>query len=91
LFTFSTEIREFQDICDEFDDSLNAIVFLDKIIDGQPAYVGEEYLGQSGTIYGVATNTNYNFFVTISLNISTGEFSFVNDCESYMRINWNSN
>jgi hypothetical protein len=83
LFTFSTEIREFQDICDEFDDSLNAIVFLDKIIDGQPAYVGEEYLGQSGTIYGVATNTNYNFFVTISLNTSTGEFSFVNDCESY--------
>jgi hypothetical protein len=83
LFTFSTEIREFEDICDEFDDSLNAIVFLDKIIDGQPAYVGEEYLGQSGTIYGVATNTNYDFFVTISLNISTGEFSFVNDCESY--------
>jgi hypothetical protein len=83
LFTFSTEIREFQDICDEFDDSLNAIVFLDKIIDGQPAYVGEEYLGQSGTIYGVATNTNYNFFVTISLNISTGEFSFSNDCGNY--------
>jgi hypothetical protein len=83
LFTFSTEIREFQYICDEFDDSLNAIVFLDKIIDGQPVYVGEEYIGQSGTIYGVATNTNYNFFVTISLNTSTGEFSFVNDCESY--------
>jgi hypothetical protein len=83
LFTFSTEIREFEDICDEFEDSLNAIVFLDKIIDGQPAYVGEEYIGQSGTIYGVATNTNYDFFVSISLNISTGEFSFVNDCETY--------
>ena len=83
LFTFSTEIREFEDICDEFEDSLNAIVFLDKIIDGQPAYVGEEYIGQSGTIYGVATNTNYDFFVTISLNISTGEFSFINDCETY--------
>ena len=83
LFTFSTEIREFEDICDEFDDSLNAIVFLDKIIDGQPAYVGEEYLGQSGTIYGVATNTNYDFFIPIALNISTGEFSFSNDCGNY--------
>ena len=83
LFTFSTEIREFEDICDEFEDSLNAIVFLDKIIDGQPAYVGEEYIGQSGTIYGVATNTNYDFFIPIALNISTGEFSFSNDCGNY--------
>lgn len=83
LFTFSTEIREFEDICDEFDDSLNAIVFIDKIIDGQPAYVGEEYIGQSGTIYGVATNTNYDFFIPIALNISTGEFSFSNNCGNY--------
>jgi hypothetical protein len=83
LFTFSTEIREFQVLCDEFDDSLNAIVFLDKIIDGQPAYVGEEFLGLGGIIYGVATNTSYDFFVTIALDLSVGEFYFTNDCGNY--------
>jgi hypothetical protein len=83
LFTFSTEIREFQVLCDEFDDSLNAIVFLDKIIDGQPAYVGEEFLGLGGVIYGVATNTSYDFFVTIALDLSVGEFYFTNDCGNY--------
>jgi hypothetical protein len=80
LFTFSTEIREFQNICDEFDDSLNCVVFLDKLIDGQPAYVGEEFIGQSGTIYGIATNTSYDFFVPIVLDLSTGEFYFDNSC-----------
>jgi hypothetical protein len=83
LFTFSTEIREFQVLCDEFDDSLNAIVYLDKIIDGQPAYVGEEFIGMSGVIYGVATNSSYDFFVTIALDLATGEFYFTNDCGDY--------
>ena len=80
LFTFNTEIREFQNICDEFDDSLNAIVFLDNLIDGQPIYVGEEFTGQSGTIYGIATNSSYDFFVPIMLDLSTGEFYFDNSC-----------
>jgi hypothetical protein len=83
LFTFDTEIREFQVLCDEFDDSLNAIVFLDKLVDGQPAYVGEEFIGQSGTIYGVATNTSYGFFIPILLDLATGEFYFTNDCGTY--------
>jgi hypothetical protein len=83
LFTFSTEIREFQVLCDEFDDSLNAIVYLDKIIDGQPAYVGEEFIGMSGVIYGIATNSSYDFFVTIALNLATGEFYFTNDCGDF--------
>ena len=83
LFTFSTEIREFQVLCDEFDDSLNAIVYLDKIIDGEPAYVGEEFIGQNTVIYGVATNTSYDFFVTIALDLATGEFTFTNDCGAF--------
>ena len=83
LFKFDTEIREFQDLCDEFDDSLNCIVFLDKLTDGQPAYVGEEFIGQSGVIYGVATNTSYDFFITIAFDLATGEFYFTNDCGSY--------
>jgi len=83
LFKFDTEIREFQDLCDEFDDSLNCIVFLDKLTDGQPAYVGEEFIGQSGIIYGVATNTSYDFFITIAFDLATGEFYFTNDCGSY--------
>jgi len=83
LFKFDTEIREFQDLCDEFDDSLNCIVFLDKLTDGQPAYVGEEFIGQSGVIYGVATNTSYDFFITIAFDLASGEFYFTNDCGSY--------
>jgi hypothetical protein len=83
IFTFSTEIREFQTICDEFQYSLNAIVFLDKLIDGQPAYVGEEFIGQTGVIYGVATNSTYDFFVTIALDLAQGNFSFTNDCGDY--------
>jgi hypothetical protein len=58
-------------------------VFLDKLVDGQPAYVGEEFIGQSGVIYGVATDTSYNFFVTIAFDLSTGEFYFTNDCGDY--------
>ena len=83
LFTFDTEIREFQEICDEFDDSLNAIVFLDKLNDGQPAYVGEEFIGSSASIYGVATNSTYDFFVDILLNLGTGTFTFSNACGDY--------
>ena len=83
LFTFSTEIRNFEDICDEFDDSLNCIVFLDKLVDGQPAYVGEEFIGQSGEIYGVATNTTYDFFVTIAFDLAQGNFYFTNSCGDY--------
>jgi hypothetical protein len=83
LFKFDTEIREFQDLCDEFDDSLNCIVFLDNLTDGQPAYVGEEFIGQSGVIYGVATNTSYDFFITIAFDLASGEFYFTNDCGSY--------
>jgi hypothetical protein len=83
LFTFSTEIRNFEDICDEFEDSLNCIVFLDKLVDGQPAYVGEEFIGQTGLIYGVATNSTYDFFVTILFDLAQGNFSFTNDCAGY--------
>ena len=83
LFTFSTEIRNFEDICDEFEDSLNCIVFLDKLVDGQPAYVGEEFIGQTGLIYGVATNSTYDFFVTIAFDLAQGNFSFTNDCAGY--------
>jgi hypothetical protein len=83
LFTFSTEIREFEDICDEFDDSLNCVVFLDKLIDGQPAYVGEEFIGQTGVIYGVATNSTYDFFVTIAFDLAQGNFYFTNSCGNY--------
>jgi hypothetical protein len=83
LFTFSTEIRNFEDICDEFEDSLNCVVFLDKLVDGQPAYVGEEFIGQTGLIYGVATNSTYDFFVTILFDLAQGNFSFTNDCAGY--------
>jgi hypothetical protein len=56
---------------------------LDKLVDGQPAYVGEEFIGQTGLIYGVATNSTYDFFVTILFDLAQGNFSFTNDCAGY--------
>jgi hypothetical protein len=83
LFEFSTEPREFQDICDQFEDSINAIVFLDRLTAGQPIIVGEEFQGSNSTIYGIATNSTYDFFVSISIDLAGGTFVFLNTCGNY--------
>jgi hypothetical protein len=83
LTTFSTEVRTFDDLCDEFQDSVNAVVFLDLLTSGQPAIVGAEFQGTGQTIYGVATNSSFDFFLPIILNLSSGVFAFLNDCGSF--------
>ena len=80
---FNTEVREFQDICDTFDNSVNAIVYLDRLTAGQAIIVGEEFQGTNSTIYGIATNSTYDFFVGISINLSAGTFTFINTCGNY--------
>jgi hypothetical protein len=80
---FNTEVREFQDICDTFDNSVNAVVFLDRLTAGQAIIVGEEFQGTNSTIYGIATNSTYDFFVGISIDLSAGTFTFINTCGNY--------
>ena len=83
LFQFNTEVRTFNDLCDTFNNSINAVVFLDRLSAGQPIIVGEEFQGTNSTIYGVATNSTYNFFIPITINLSNGTFVFANDCGSF--------
>lgn len=83
LFHFDTETREFQDICDTFNNSINAIVYLDRLTAGQPIVVGEEFKGTNSTIYGIATNSTYDFFVGVTINLAAGSFVFANDCGNY--------
>jgi hypothetical protein len=83
LSTFSTEVRTFDDVCDQFQDSINAIIFLDLLTGGHPAIVGSEFQGTGQTIYGVATNSSFDFFLPIILNLSSGVFAFLNDCGSF--------
>ena len=82
IFNFNTEEREWQEICDLWQESLDAIVFLDKLIDGDPVYVSVS-LGAGGVPvgnkYGVATNSTYDFFSTITYDMIDGSFVFNNN------------
>ena len=83
LFQFNTEVRTFNNLCDTFNNSINAVVFLDRLSAGQPIIVGEEYQGTNSTIYGVATNSTYDFFIPITINLSNGTFVFANNCGDF--------
>jgi hypothetical protein len=83
LFQFNTDVRTFNDLCDTFNNSINAVVFLDRLSAGQPIVVGEEFQGTNSTIYGVATNSTYDFFISITINLSNGTFVFANDCGDF--------
>ena len=81
VFSFSTEVRDFDNICDNFDDSLGAIVYLDELINGDPIYVNQPF--QTSNLYGIATNKNYDFFVSINVNMFLPGFTFDNGyCDS---------
>jgi len=83
ILKFNTDPRNFEDLCDEWENSVDSIVFLDKLIDGDPVYVASS-LGPSGnlissSLYGVATNSSYDFFATITYDMVDGSFVFDND------------
>lgn len=84
LFQFNTEVRTFNTLCDTFNNSINAVVYLDRLSAGQPIIVGEEFQGTNSTIYGIATNSTHDFFVTITINLSDGTFVFANDCGDFI-------
>jgi hypothetical protein len=84
LPTFDTENRFFNTICDTFDNSLNGIVFLDRLSEGFPLYLGSDLVNtDSNLIYAIATNSNFDFYVQITVNLSDGSFTFVNDCGEF--------
>ena len=82
IFKFGSDPRNFEDACDEWENSLDSIVFLDKLIDGDPVYVASSLaVGPtpiSSNLYGVATNSNYDFFATITYDMVDGSFVFNN-------------
>ena len=76
VFNFNTEIRTFDNVCDEFQDSLEAIVFLDTLSDGGAIFTISGYEGRY--LYGVATNSTYDFFVAITVDTQLPGFVFNN-------------
>ena len=82
IFKFHTEERTFDKICDLWEQSLDSMVFLDKLIDGDPVYIAVS-LGSGGVLvgnrYGIATNSTYDFFSTITYDMVDGSFTFNND------------
>jgi len=84
IFKFNTEYRDFDGTCDTFGESIDAVVYLDRLADGQPIVVGEEYIGSTPTtLYGVATDTSYNFFIPATIDTAAGTFTFPNDCGDF--------
>jgi hypothetical protein len=62
---------------------LNGLVFLDRLAEGFPLYLGTDLVGtDSNLVYAIATNSNFDFYVQILVNLSDGSFTFVNTCGS---------
>jgi hypothetical protein len=81
VFKFDSENREFLNICDLFSGSLNGIVYLDRLAEGFPLYLGTEFIGfNQGSITCIATNSTFDFYVQILVNLSDGSFTFINTC-----------
>jgi len=81
VFSFDTEDRTFSDICDQFQDSVGAVVYLEELADGGVIYIDSPY--EVSNLYGVATNRNRDFYVSINVNMFLPGFTFDNSyCES---------
>jgi hypothetical protein len=78
VFSFNTEERTFNSVCDEFQDSLQAIVYMDDIADGGAIFIDSAET-ETATRYGIATNSDFNFFAAITVNTDEQTFVFDND------------
>lgn len=76
VFNISTEPRTFNEICDEFDGGISAVVYLDQLSSGGSVYTNLPY--QASNVLGVATNSSFDFFVMIRLNMYVPSFIFDN-------------
>lgn len=77
VFSFNTEERTFDAVCDQFEDSLQSIAYLDEIEDGGSIFIDSSGV-ESATLYGVATNSTFDFFVAITVDPIAGTFVFNN-------------
>ena len=81
VFGFLTDPRTFDDICDVFDEGIEAVVYLDQLSSGAPIYTSLPF--QASSVLGVATNSNLDFFVMIRVNMYKPSFFFDNAyCDS---------
>ena len=76
VFSFNTDVRNFNESCDEFQDSLEAIVFLDTLSDGGSIFTVSN--AEALLLYGIATNSTYDFFVSITVDTQLPGFVFNN-------------
>jgi len=76
VWNFSSDPRAFDNTCDYFDDSVGAVVYLDNLVNGDPVYVN--VTSQVNGLYGIATNSNLDFFVTIRVDSNLPGFTFDN-------------
>jgi len=77
VFGFLNDPRTFDDICDIFDDTVEAVVYLDQLSSGAPVYTSLPY--QASNVLGVATNSSFDFFVMIRVNMYIPAFIFDNN------------
>lgn len=76
VFGFSNDPRTFDATCDYFDTGVDAVVYLDQLSSGAPIYVNLPY--QASNVLGVATNSTFDFFVAIRVNMYLPGFIFDN-------------
>lgn len=76
VWNFSSDPRAFDNTCDYFDDSIGAVVYLDDLVNGGSVYVN--VTSQVNNLYGIATNSNLDFFVTIRVDTTLPGFTFDN-------------
>jgi len=77
VFGFSNDPRTFDETCDYFDSGVEAVVYLDQLSSGAPVYVSLPY--QASNVLGVATNSSFDFFVAIRVNMYIPSFIFDNN------------
>ena len=76
VFSFDTEDRTFNSICDQFQDSVWNVVYLDELQDGGVVYSASPY--GYGTLPGIATNRNRDFYIAITVDMENSTFTFNN-------------
>jgi len=78
VFSFNTDERNFNESCDDFDRSLEALVFLDTLQSGGVVFTVNLNDIETATLYGIATDTAYSYFATITFNPIDSTFVFNN-------------
>ena len=79
VFSFDTDPRNFNESFDNFNRSLEALVYLDNLQSGGSVFTVNLNELETTTLYGIATDSAFNFFVPITVNPANNTFAFDND------------